>query len=887
MGLGTTKKKRVAYTAIQRMIEDNAISDSSKIAIMRYLLENQGKTTVSLNDKSIPDYLIEASQNSIPAKFNKGYRYANAGNYAYGLPTASNVSFQNTDITPTVKNYIESSVGHTVSILYCKMGDGNYQHFMWKKLIDVYGYNPTTNELTALSTSVGFPCYLKTGKLYYGMATVNSDESGETLNQYGLSTESGECLTRTKDLNRASIPADVDTNAQDAYATITYQYIEVGPDTTPPPNAVINTLTTTSIEGYAEKESDVEVYLNTVLQDVVTSDNNGYFSYTFVSAVVSGDTVKTKVIDAAFNESTGLDTTVPYTNGTPATVGTDKTIVEFTRTESFNFNFFDYIPSAIPVIPAEADDTPTVVVGDDSYVPEYDYIQAGYTYVDSGTTHIGYLTYAYGTNTIPELEDLFSTSVAAGQFYPRLYARVNRQNLANTLSPSSSEYKSSKQLARMLGLNWKDWSKTLHDSIGDINDVQQLFLTMAVPMNTSDAAIREYLYRYWLKTYNELTVDITTGALASINGKEGITLEVKDTAYAHYVSFSAITKHTVSGTIGSVGTYTSDYLNGYEAAIAAGYAPGTGVVQYATVMPTMYSTYHTYKYQNTESTYIEIRVYSAKSVHVFSGLSTTAIGEDGNLIIPLDRTATAYMTSKEKEILYAKSLHLFINMVKIIKIKWYQRSGFKIVMNVIAVVIAVVTVGAGAPLSAYLVAIVQALVINVAINITIKLLIKLGLPKEVAGALTLLAVLYGGTYLSGGVIPIGTESFVVNLLISLSYAFKISVKVTALNMQELQKEAEVFYAESQEKQAALKQAKDLLGGEVMDAELELLSSHLRNQVFIKLGEMPEDFLSRNPINVTQLSHALVENYVDMMLQPPSLADRLNQMKRGDDYGILV
>ena len=57
-------------------------------------------------------------------------------------------------------------------MLYCKMGDGNYQHFMWKKLIDVYGYNPTTNELTTLSTIEGFPCYLKTGKLYYGMATV-------------------------------------------------------------------------------------------------------------------------------------------------------------------------------------------------------------------------------------------------------------------------------------------------------------------------------------------------------------------------------------------------------------------------------------------------------------------------------------------------------------------------------------------------------------------------------------------------------------------------------------------------------------------------------------------------------------------------------------------
>ena len=36
----------------------------------------------------------------------------------------------------------------------------------------------------------------------------------------------------------------------------------------------------------------------------------------------------------------------------------------------------------------------------------------------------------------------------------------------------------------MLGLNWKDWSKTLHESIEDIADVQQLFTTLAVPMNT-------------------------------------------------------------------------------------------------------------------------------------------------------------------------------------------------------------------------------------------------------------------------------------------------------------------------------------------------------------------------------------------------------------------
>ena len=66
MGLGTTKKKLVVFTAVQRMLEDAAITESSKAAIMRYLIENDGKTSASLNDKTIPDYLIEAAQNSIP-----------------------------------------------------------------------------------------------------------------------------------------------------------------------------------------------------------------------------------------------------------------------------------------------------------------------------------------------------------------------------------------------------------------------------------------------------------------------------------------------------------------------------------------------------------------------------------------------------------------------------------------------------------------------------------------------------------------------------------------------------------------------------------------------------------------------------------------------------
>ena len=200
----------------------------------------------------------------------------------------------------------------------------------------MYGYNPTTNELTTLSTIEGFPCYLKTGKLYYGMATVNSDETGETLNQYGLSTASGECLTRTKDLNRALVPIDVDTYVQDAYATITYQYIEIIPDTAAPPVAVINTLSTSVIEGYAERDSTVDIFINGTLRVSLTALSNGYFNHTFAPALVNGDNVNTVVWDSVLNYTVDSGTIVPYTNPSPATVGTDKTITEVTHTESIS-----------------------------------------------------------------------------------------------------------------------------------------------------------------------------------------------------------------------------------------------------------------------------------------------------------------------------------------------------------------------------------------------------------------------------------------------------------------------------------------------------------------------------------------------------------------------
>lgn len=876
-GIFSTKRETKAFTAIQRMSDDDSIILSSKVAVMHYILENAGKTSTSISDKSLPNYLIEYSQRALPRRCEQAYNYANSGHYAYGLPTAGEATVQGVNLSTAVKAYLDATSGHTVTMVYAFIGDANYQHFLWKKLEDEYGYNPTTNELEALSITEGFPCYLQTGKLVFGSATVQSTESGSVMEQYGYSTESGECAARSQNLSAAAVTPDVDTDVPDAYAELSYQYVEIIPDVTDPPNAVVNNLSTTTIDGYAEKDSSVQILVNTVPTTTVTADVDGYFTYTFGTALTAGDVVKTIVVDAAANTSAGVDKTVPYTNGSPATVGTDKTITEIVHTESFSFDFLDYIPSAVATLPSAPDTPPITIVGSDAFVQEYDYIQACYTYVVGAVTHIAYLTYEHGSGTISALDDLFEMSVATGKFYPRLYSRLNSQSLPTTLSTSSDEYKSSKKLAKLMGIDWVEWSASLHSSIEDIDDVRQIFLTLAAPMNTTDPVIIEYQYRYWQKMYDELTTNVTTGALAGTGARVGKVLEIKDTKYTNYIGFDAVNVTTLTGTIGVVGTYNSEYVNAKRVYTDANYAANTGRGALSAGLFTLLPAYHVYRYQDTLTTYKEVKVFGAGSTHSFEGFSTSSAGTDDNLVIPIDKTVVVYLSSNEKEILFGKCFYLVVNLTKVIKTAWYARGAFKVVLVIVAIVLAFY---GQAPLSAKILAFVVAVTVSVAVSVIITYLIKKGIiTGDLAAALAVVAFVLSALK---GVANVNLLNLTaMQLLTFTSFAFDMTAKAYTYDYQQIQKEASSFSLEVQEKQAALAKAKELLGDPPIPLELELLVSNSRSKVFITLGESPDDFMAKGSMNVIETLQGFVSNYVEMMMQPPSLQQLLNQSQRGN------
>ncbi|MDT1818151.1 hypothetical protein FPK51_28165, partial [Acinetobacter baumannii] len=65
--------------------------------------------------------------------------------------------------------------------------------------------------------------------------------------------------------------------------------------------------------------------------------------------------------------------------------------------------------------------------GFDEYDTTQDMIMVCYAYAGN----IKFFSGKFGTGEFPEVERVFQTGETMGKFYPRLYARLNNQNLAD------------------------------------------------------------------------------------------------------------------------------------------------------------------------------------------------------------------------------------------------------------------------------------------------------------------------------------------------------------------------------------------------------------------------------------------------------------------------
>lgn len=149
MGLFSNKKTTKVNVTVQRIFNDENLPDSARQGVIKGIMNNE----------NIVDHMLEDLAGSIGVRLNTGQGWAKKNDYYFGLPAAQVKS--NIDARAVTMGVIANNVGQAVTPIYYTMAPMNSFHYAWTWLVNVHGYNPSTNEIVGLRASTGAPCYLK------------------------------------------------------------------------------------------------------------------------------------------------------------------------------------------------------------------------------------------------------------------------------------------------------------------------------------------------------------------------------------------------------------------------------------------------------------------------------------------------------------------------------------------------------------------------------------------------------------------------------------------------------------------------------------------------------------------------------------------------------
>lgn len=554
-------------------------------------------------------------------------------------------------------------------------------------------------------------------------------------------------------------------------------------------------------------------------------------------------------------------------------------------TYNIELNFLEYESSSKPITTG-LDDSDT-----DNYEPEAitpdvspnfdeaDFYQAFYEYERNGVIHKDYFTYKFGSGLSTTLDEAFTSEEELGQYFPRMYARMGGQKCNDEAKKDTPEYKAMVGLGRKLGLNWASWVDAIHDAVGSVGSVSQMFMTFALPANTTDPLIQKYLYEYFAALHGKTPKQITTTEYKSLQTeyieygvRQGQTLLVADKGYTQQLSFSGIGYKDIQGSIGEVGSFSSEM-------ITKGVSLNRGSLFGNLISST---TGHCYRKQVTKTTYREYIVYGLRTVEfVNGGYTTTAAGDSENLLIQLDASIAHEFSVRERELIYSKSMHIVLHTIQVVKTKWYQTGIFKAILFVIAVIISFYTGPGGmAFYQAVAYAVVKTIIISVVVNMAVKfMVVKFNLNVGIiAAVIAVIAIAYGAYVGLGDTVGIAGAT-ALDMINVASQAFSMSsVGYVVQTMEAVKAFTETMAGLSEQAKQVAERAKEL--GLDASHNPAMLMFEPPIGIGIRMGESPDDYFQRSihSGNIGTTVYHLLESSVELSTALPSQTQILNNIK---------
>ena len=486
-----------------------------------------------------------------------------------------------------------------------------------------------------------------------------------------------------------------------------------------------------------------------------------------------------------------------------------------------------------------------------------------------------YWMYRAGSGTHPSLDRLVNKPIdALGSFFPFAYFRFDKESQAT--DTSTDAYRTTKKMLKYIGVDFDAVAAAI-DENPDIADVEQAMLIMAVPANSEDPQELAYLYSFFEKLHlsrGQVSLSPAAGAASSFfTGQINMpryALGIEDAKFKMALSDAGLYKSRKVGTV------------------PGGYGMGTSVE--ITRVPYMDEQlggvtyqdypikYHYYRKQVSRFMYDEILVVDLQMMYqVLEGYATTADELDDILLIPLDKSITEDYSIRDRERLYARSLHFVFNSSQIQKIKWYQTDWFQIVLIIVAIVIVVFSYGSafealGAAIAlGSTVAITAAaltILMNIMMNILYSYLLKLFVKEVGLDVAIVIAVIaaFAGYYQYMGAESLAGAPWAAELLQLSSGLTKAMTDAVKGDMGNLLAEYESFNLFKDEATKQLEEAN------------KLLNSNTRLDPFVIFGETPNDFYNRtvHSGNIGMVGIGAISNYVEIALTLPTLNSTIGE-----------
>jgi len=203
-------------TQVNRVIKDELLPNSVKSGVIKSIFEGG----------DITDYVMEELVHSVGLKADRMYDYGR-DHYVHGVPAGQFNSANQANAK--VKTVLETLEGGEVFVDYMRFGPPNNLHIGWMKVVEQYGYNPTTNQLPVLSAAKGKPVYLNDLKVVVPEDLRETLER-EALEQWGIPATAGYTPQRsaTSDVIGkllAHTPVYSDPEATETYLKLEYIWI--------------------------------------------------------------------------------------------------------------------------------------------------------------------------------------------------------------------------------------------------------------------------------------------------------------------------------------------------------------------------------------------------------------------------------------------------------------------------------------------------------------------------------------------------------------------------------------------------------------------------------------------------------------------------------------